>query len=235
MTPKPSLVVALIALIAALAGTAYAAVGIDSADIKNGSLKSADFKNNAGVKGADVVNGSIAGADVGDGSVAGADIADDSLNGADVNEGALAISRLTAQIGGDSGATINAGLAPLAVPNLSYTQAADSTDRYVAGGVVSFAASCSIPRSATGYLLIDGLVPTGDNIVGTWTVTDSAAGAVTRSFTVAPVAGPGGPGTSQFRRETATPHAFVFYGSRTCSAGSGVTLSSAGIDVISHR
>lgn len=235
MRPKPSLVVAWIALLAALGGTAFAAVKIDSGDIKNGSLKSADLKNNAGAKGVDVVNGSVAGADVRDGSLAGSAIAEDSITGADVNEAALTVSRLVARLGGDSGVAIPSGGGPLVVPNLTYTQAADSTDRYIAGGTVTFAASCTAPRSVSGLLLIDGLVPSIDTIAGSFLISDNGAGAVTRSFSVGGSVAVGAPGLSQFRRGAPAPHALVFYGGSSCSAGAGVTLSSAGVDVVSNR
>ena len=84
----PALALAFLALVAALAGTSYAAVQITSAQIKNNSIKSKDIKDGQ-VTGKDVKDGSLAGADVADGSVTGADVADGSVTGADVKDGSV--------------------------------------------------------------------------------------------------------------------------------------------------
>jgi hypothetical protein len=73
--PSPSMVVAFIALIAALSGTAVALPGvnlIDSGDIKNGQVKGKDIGKNA-VTGKKVKNGSLTGADVKDKSLTASD------------------------------------------------------------------------------------------------------------------------------------------------------------------
>jgi hypothetical protein len=64
--PSPSMAVAFVALVAAVAGTASALPGkntVDSGDIRKGAVKRADIARNA-VNGRKVRNGSIRGADV---------------------------------------------------------------------------------------------------------------------------------------------------------------------------
>ncbi len=72
--PAHALVVALLALVVALAGTSYAAVQITSAQIKNNTIKSKDVKDNQ-LTGKDVKDSSLTGADLADGSVSQADLA----------------------------------------------------------------------------------------------------------------------------------------------------------------
>jgi hypothetical protein len=86
-------VMATVAVVMALGGTATAAVtlprnSVGSKQIKNGQVRSRDIRN-ATVTGADVRPGSLTGAHVADGSLASADVADGSLGGADVADGSL--------------------------------------------------------------------------------------------------------------------------------------------------
>ena len=82
--PVHALVVALLALVVALAGTSYAATQITSKQIKNNTIRSKDIKNGQ-VTGKDVKDKSLTGADIQDGSLTGADVADQSLTSADIN------------------------------------------------------------------------------------------------------------------------------------------------------
>src|SRR5688572_22937975 len=69
--PSPSMVVAFVALLAAVGGTAAALPGtntVDSGDIRKGAVKRADIARNA-VNGRKVANGSITGADVKEGTL----------------------------------------------------------------------------------------------------------------------------------------------------------------------
>jgi hypothetical protein len=72
--PAHALVVALLALVVALAGTSYAAVQIGSKQIKNNSVKGKDVKD-GDLTGKDVQDASLTGADLADGSVSKADLA----------------------------------------------------------------------------------------------------------------------------------------------------------------
>jgi hypothetical protein len=91
-TPKRRLssahVLAVIALVCSLGGTAWATAQITGRDIKNGTVTGADIKNGS-LTGADVKDGSLSGADVKDGSLSGADVQNASLTGADIADGSV--------------------------------------------------------------------------------------------------------------------------------------------------
>jgi hypothetical protein len=101
--PTPAFVLALIALLVAMSGTAVAVTAIAPNSVKskhivNGQVKTKDLGANsvrgpkvldASLSGADVADESLAGADVQNGSLTGDDVQDDSLTGADVNESTL--------------------------------------------------------------------------------------------------------------------------------------------------
>jgi uncharacterized protein YjbI with pentapeptide repeats len=112
--PTPAFVLAIVALMVALGGSAVAAGRVPNSDkskhIANGQVKKQDLGANsvrgekvldgsitgldlqdASVGGADVQDGSLEGADVKDGSLTGADVQDDSLTGADIQEGTLGL------------------------------------------------------------------------------------------------------------------------------------------------
>ncbi len=79
--PSPAMVVAFVALLAALSGTAIALPGtntVDSGDIKNNNVRSKDIRNN-NVRGTDIRTGAVASGDVADDSLTGNDIAEASL------------------------------------------------------------------------------------------------------------------------------------------------------------
>ena len=62
-------VMATLAVVTALAGSAYAAATVNSRDVVDNSLKSVDLKNGRGVKGADVRNDTLTGADIVEGTL----------------------------------------------------------------------------------------------------------------------------------------------------------------------
>ena len=228
--PGHATIAAYLALFFTLTAGAMAAATIDSGDVVNGSLKSVDLKNNAGVKGSDVRNSSLRGGDVG--PLRGGQVADNSLGGADANEPTLALSQRIALLG----ATTNFALpTPVALPfpNNTYTQAAEESNVWIAGGQVTFSAACTQPRSIQVYLFEGGAAPTVDNVAGSAVIQDNSAGAVTRRFTFSSFAG--GKGLSQVRTGAPVTRTFYAFGLANCNSGSGVTLDSVGIDVFAER
>jgi hypothetical protein len=101
--PTPAFVVAIVALVVSMSGTAVAVTAlapnsVKSKHIANGQVKAKDLGSDsvrgakvqdASLTGADVADGSLAGADVTDGSLAGADVTDESLSGGDVQDASL--------------------------------------------------------------------------------------------------------------------------------------------------
>lgn len=63
LSPSPSMVVAVIALVVALSGSAYAAVTINGKNIKKGTVTSKQIKDKT-ITGTDIKNGTIGGVDV---------------------------------------------------------------------------------------------------------------------------------------------------------------------------
>lgn len=97
--PTPALVVAMIALLTALSGSAVAASLISantvvSKSIVNGEVRSKDLAADS-VRSGKVKDASLTGADVQDASLTGADVQDESLTGTDVQDGTLAGADVT--------------------------------------------------------------------------------------------------------------------------------------------
>jgi hypothetical protein len=102
-------VTATLALITALSGTAYAAVTITGADIKNGTVTSADIKNNT-IRGADIRSESVNSDDIQNGAITPEDLhanAVAGLTGPKGDTGATGAKGDTGATGakGDTGAT----------------------------------------------------------------------------------------------------------------------------------
>lgn len=227
------MIVACLALVVALGGTAIAAKKIGSGAIRNDSLKSVDLKNNAGVKGADIGNSSLQGADFGQGSLNGGDVADDSLGGTDVAEASLGVSQVIARLGGTINEPVASGLTYLPVPNRVYTLAANESQEIVGGGQVTFEAGCVQPRQATLYMLVNDPLIAPTTIAGIAQVSDTGAGQVTRSINFG--AFPGGASSTQVRRGVAAEQEVFFYSASSCSSGGSVIVNSLAVDVIGHR
>lgn len=88
----PAIVIAIVALFAAISGTAAALPGtqtVNSGDIKNNNVKSIDLKDGKAVAGADVVDESLTGTDVQDASLTGADVQDTTIESVDVENQSL--------------------------------------------------------------------------------------------------------------------------------------------------
>jgi hypothetical protein len=91
--PTPAFVVAIVALVVSMSGTAVAVTAlapnsVKSKHIANGHVKVKDLAADS-VRGAKVQDASLTGADVADGSLASADVTDESLTGGDVQNGSL--------------------------------------------------------------------------------------------------------------------------------------------------
>ena len=231
--PSHGIVVAYLALFLALAGGAVAAATIGSSDVQNNSLKSADLKNNAGVKGADVRQRSLRGGDLANGTLGGAAAADNSLRGADINEAQLTSTQVITRLGGAINLPVPFAIS-MVLPNGAYTQAANESNLFISGGQFTFSPACEAPRTATAFLLIDSPAITAESIVGNGQVVDFDTGAVTRQFTFNPIpAATTGP--YQFGAAAPVNHQFFIYAQGNCNSGAGITLDSAGIDVIGER
>jgi hypothetical protein len=90
--PTPAFVLAIVALMVALGGSAVAAGlvpnSVKSKHIANGQVKKQDLAASS-VRGDKVLDGSLTGVDLQDGSVGAADVQDGSLEGTDVKDGSI--------------------------------------------------------------------------------------------------------------------------------------------------
>jgi hypothetical protein len=102
--PSPAFVLAMIALLVAMSGTAVAAGlavnSVKSKHIVNGAVKQQDLGADAvrgekvkdgSLSGLDLLDNSVAGTDVQDATLTGTDVQDDSLTGADIQEQTLGL------------------------------------------------------------------------------------------------------------------------------------------------
>lgn len=89
LTPSPAMVVAIMALIVALSGSAYAAAKINGKNIKASTVTGKQIKNSS-LTGSDIKNGSVKSSDIGNGSVNSAKITDGSVGAGDLAPGAVA-------------------------------------------------------------------------------------------------------------------------------------------------
>jgi hypothetical protein len=197
----------------------------------------AKIKKNAIVT-AKIKNAAVTTAKLKDGAVTGAKVADGSLSGADIDGNGTSFSQLVAELRGTVQLPVAGGLAVYPLNNGTYTQPAGRTDQYVGALDVNFADGCKSPRSAVAYLLLDApkpTEPTPGDIVALAQVVDQGAGSVTRRGEYSPFPIAMSP-MSRVAPAADTSHTFtVLTLGASCSSGSGVTITGAGIDVIGTR
>ena len=187
--PSPAMVVAVIALVMATVGTAFAALGkntvgtkqlkknaVTAAKIKKNAVTTAKIKKNA-INTARIKKEAVATGKLKDSAVATDKIAAAAVNGSKIADGSVTGSKIAD--GSVTGADINAPTTPFSqvtarlrpsaqIPFGSeaatlvgnYAQPTGEDDQYLAGMDVNFAASCEGPRLAVAALMID---PTNPN------------------------------------------------------------------------
>lgn len=79
MLPRPAMIVAVVALIAALGGSAYAATKIGTDDIQNDAITARQVENDS-LRGKDFREGGLKGTDIKDGKITLKDLSDDAVN-----------------------------------------------------------------------------------------------------------------------------------------------------------
>lgn len=167
--PTPAFVIAMIALLVAMSGTAVAAGlaanSVKSKQIVNGQVKNKDLGNGAvnspkvkdgSLTGGDVLDESITGTDVQDTTLTGADVQDDSLTGTDVQDNTLTgtdvqDNTLTgADVQNDSltGADIQEGT--LGLMSNQVRMVSNTTAALASGTGTSISVSCPVTEKAIG-------------------------------------------------------------------------------------
>jgi hypothetical protein len=139
------------------------------------------------------------------------------------------------RLGGAMNLPLGSGPSFKLLPNNNFTQAADESDQIIAGGQMTFAATCNQPRSFISYLMIDEPIPTPNSIVGFVQLPDAGVGAVTRQFDWGASPFPGSSGLNIFRTGAPANHQLFVWAGLNCNSGGGGTINSAQVNVIGHR
>ncbi|HEY5976618.1 MAG TPA: hypothetical protein VIT85_02070 [Solirubrobacterales bacterium] len=215
------------ALLLIAGGTAFAAAqlaknSVGKKQLKANAVTTAKIKKNAVTK-AKIKNGAVNGAKVADGSITGTKLA----SGAPY-------SQLTTKLR-FSGPIDFAppGIVPL--PG-TYTQNAGEDLRFLGDFEVGFAASCEAPRTVIVILLQDSsgsMSISQENFLGLAKVTDLGSGAVSRTGQFEAVVG--APMSRMSAASTASHSLSILMANFECKSGSGVSLNSAGVDVLGLR
>lgn len=208
---------------------------VTAAKIKKAAVTKAKIKD-AAIDAAKLADGSVSNTKLADGSVSTAKLADGSVTGAKINAGSTSFSQIVARLRGTASIPFTPStIYPLVNPN--YTQAAGEDNELIGGLNVTFAPSCTAPRTTVAYLLVDAVNPAApaiSDIAGYGLIEDKGAGSVTRQLNFASLAGANS--LTRFGPASATPHTVsIFLSSASCTAGSGIVASAGGVDVIGTK
>ena len=216
-------------------GTAFAAKQLGKntvgpKQLKKNSVTAAKIKKGA-VKRAKIAAGAIDATKLADGSVNGAKLADGSVTEAKIDAGSAPVGKIIAQVRKSEVFPFGGNYALG-----SFTQRAGEVAQLAGSMEVEFAATCTQPRSAQAFFLIDGPgFPSPGDIAGLAVISDSGAGTVRRKTEII-----GFPGVGNALARTA-PGADVsrkldlFMITANCAAGSGIDLTGVTVDVIGTR
>jgi hypothetical protein len=158
-------------------------------------------------------------------------IADGTVTGTDINLPATPFSRVIARFRGSSSLALSEApqIYPLS-PN-TYSQGPDEVDSFPAAVDVTFAPTCTTPRSAAAEVMVDPADPTKptvSDLVGLGVTEDKAGGTVSKRIEVGPFPGLGG----RFEPGATKSHTIYLAVEAECKTGSGVTATFGGVDVI---
>jgi hypothetical protein len=207
---------------------------VGAKQLKPNAVTTAKIKKAAVTK-AKIKDGAIDSTKLADGSVSTTKIVDGAVTGAKIATGGTVFSQRVARFAPNATVSMEAGLT--AYPVGSYTQNAGEDNQSMGALDVRFAGSCTPPRSAVAYLLMDAanpLAPGPGELVGFAVGEDKSAGEVTRRFDFGPF-----PGLASMNRSappSAVPHTFtVLLLGGACTAGTGVDAVGALVDVIGTK
>lgn len=157
-------------------------------------------------------------------------IAKEAVTGAKINAASTPFGRIVHEARGASTESLTGTLAVYPLVNNAYTQAAGQDDLYLGGLEVVIPASCTAPRSVTVGLLVDPADPNAPQeaeLLAQRKFEDEGAAALTTEISVGPAA--------SFQPGKATSRTLYLAAKAECTAGSGVTATSGGIDVIGTK
>jgi hypothetical protein len=233
-------VVSTLALFLVLAGgAAYAAkVGkksVGSSQLKANAVTTAKIKANA-VTTRKIKKNAVATAKIKDGAINSAKIADGTITGADVDAETMPFGQVVHRARGTStlALTSESKLYPLNSP--TYTQAAKESDAFIGAIDITFSAACTAPRSATATVLLDSPNPLAPlpqpDAVASGEVSDEGGGTLSKRIELGPV---GKVVPTRFEVSSAKNHTLALVASGSCTAGSGISASFGGVNVIGTK
>jgi hypothetical protein len=213
--------------------TAFAAKKIGPNQLKANSVKTGKIVKEA-VTTAKVKKNAVTTDKLRDGAVDSAKIADGSVTTADINLGSAPFSRIIAKFRGNSSVEVPGGSAFVSYPlgNPTYVQGPDELNAYYAGVDVTFQPGCTAPRSAAAYVLVDPADPSkplSGEIAALGVTEDTAGGTVSKRIDAGPYFG------SKFEPGSAKNRTVSIAVTRSCTAGSGVTATFGGVDVVGTK
>jgi len=207
---------------------------VGAKQLKPSAVTTAKIKKAAVTK-AKLKDGAVDATKLADGSVTTTKIVNAAVTGAKIAAGSTVFSQRVARLAPNSTASMQVGSVPYPVG--SYTQNAGEDNQTIGALDVRFAASCTPPRSAVAYLLMDAanpLAPVAENFVGFAVGEDKTGGEVTRRFDFGQF--PGLVTTTRSAPPSAVQHTFtILLLGGNCTAGTGVDAVGALVDVIGTK
>lgn len=184
------------------------------------------------VSGAKIAAGAVTGGKIANDSVTSDKIAPGSISGADINPAGAPFGQVVGRIRSTSAQALTTTATIYPLSNPTFAQAPGQNLSWIGGIDVTFPSGCTQPRSAGAYLSLDSPNPATLNvpflsIIGS--LSDTGAGTVTRQMQLSPSSG--FPATL-FESSTSSSHTFSLLVFGSCTAGSGINVTGAGIDLI---
>ncbi len=196
---------------------------VGSKQLKKNAVTTAKIKKNAVTK-----------AKIKNGSVNGAKLADGSVSGSDINLGSTPFSRIIAKFRGTGSVSVGEEFALYSLSSSTYTQGAEELNSYSGAINVSFSPSCTIPRSATAYILVDSqnpFEPSELDVVAAGIAQDKTGSSPNQRIELGPYLYLGTkfePGVDKTRNVS-------LIASLNCKTGTGATVSNGAVDVIGTK
>jgi hypothetical protein len=227
-----NVMVTILAFVVLSGGAAYAAshLGkktVGAKQLKPNAVTTAKIKKNAVTK-----------AKIATGAVDSTKIADGSVTGTDINTASTPFSRVVQKTRGIGAVSVPKGgltVYPLPSTPFSYTQEAGSNDTYVGALDVTFKPTCTAPRTATGFILVDPQKPKEPSAGELASLGQSvvvAGGEASTQVNIAPYI----TGGVRFEPNAPTNHALYLAVEVECAGGTeGATATSGAIDVIGTK
>jgi hypothetical protein len=219
-------------------GAAYAAKvakkSVGPSQLKANAVTTAKIKANA-VTTRKIKKNAVANAKIKDGAVESEKIADGSVTGTDINAPTTPFSRVVHKARGNSTLAITEALKVYPLSEAAYTQAGDESNSFIGALDVTYSPACTQPRDVTALLLLDApdpLEPDLSDLIAGGLGGDTGAGSVSRRIEIGPL---GEATATKFEPGSAKNRTLSLVAKGKCAAGSGITATFGGVNVIGTK